>query len=123
VAAAPGTRVYAVRRADLRASFEVRGGRIVRVHIRALERCGGGATGFLTFDLRRSEAIRIRRDRSFRYGASFDDARGNATLALGGTVRPNSITGFFRFQNRDDRSCGTGRPHHRTLRFRARLRD
>jgi hypothetical protein len=115
-------RIFKLKRPDLRVTLAVRGGRIVRVHIRALEYCGGGADGFLGFDLTEDEAIRVRRDGGFRYGAAFDDARGNATLALGGRVHRRSITGFFRFQNREDRSCGTGRPGHRTVRFRAWLR-
>ncbi len=116
-------RVFKLKRSDLRVALAVRGGRIVRVHIRALERCGNGASGFLKFDLTEDEAIKLRRDGGFRYGAAFDDARGNATLALGGRVHGRSITGFFRFQNREDRSCGTGRPGRRSLRFRARLLD
>lgn len=117
-------RVFRMVRKDMRITLSVRGDRIVRTKIRALEHCGHGASaasGFLKIDLPRSEAIAIRPNGSFHYGATFDDARGNATFVLDGDVRHRSVVGFFRFHNREDTTCGTGRPHHRNLDFRAKL--
>ncbi len=120
VATTSAARVYRMKRDDMRIALNVKGGRIVRVHVRARERCGrNGPTGFLKFDLGRIEAVRIRGNGRFHFGASFDDARGSAEVLLNGEVHRRSITGFFAFKNHQDRSCGTGRPGHRKVSFRA----
>jgi len=116
-------RVFRMVRRDMRVSIRVRGGRVVRAHIRARERCGNGAAGFLTFDLYPEDAIPLRPNRSFRHAESFDDARGKGTVVLEGLVHRRTITGVFLFRNGRDRSCGTGRPGKRRVLYTARLRS
>jgi hypothetical protein len=120
VGAKSKARIFKMTREDMRVTLSVRGDRVVRAHVRARERCGNGVSGFLEFDLPRAEAIQIRDDH-FHYGATFDDARGNATLVLDGLLHRRTITGVFLFRNHEDRSCGTGRPGKRRVLYTARL--
>ncbi len=111
-------------RKDMRISLNVKNGRVVRGHVRALERCGQGRNetrGFLNFKLFPSEAIPLRANRSFHYNASFDDARGSAQIVLDGQVHRRTITGVFAFRNHQDISCGSGRPGKRRVLYTARL--
>jgi hypothetical protein len=116
-------KVFKMTREDMRITLNVEGDRVVHVHIRARERCGEGrnaTSGFLEFDLPRAEAVPIRDDH-FHYGVNFDDARGNGVLVLEGLVHRRTITGVFLFRNREDPSCGTGRPGYRRVLYTARL--
>ena len=124
-ASAGRAKVFKMVRKDMRISLNVRDGRVVRGHVRALERCGQGRNetkGFLNFKLFPSEAIPLRANRSFHYNASFDDARGSAQVILDGQVHRRTITGVFAFRNHQDISCGTGRPGKRRVLYTARLR-
>jgi hypothetical protein len=118
-----GARVFEMVRRDMRVTIRIVGRRVVHAHVRALERCGrSGAKGYLTFDLPREEAIRVREDGHFHHGETFDDARGRGTVVLEGLVHRRTIQGIFLFRNRRDRSCGTGRPGERRVHYTARLR-
>jgi hypothetical protein len=121
-ATASKAKVFKMTRADMRITLNVKGDRVVRAHVRARERCGNDAGGFLEFDLPRSEAIEIR-DGSFDYDVAFDDARGHGRIALEGGVNPQTIRGVFLFRNFDDLSCGSGRPGYRRVLYTARLQD
>jgi hypothetical protein len=121
-ATAGRAKVFKMTREDMRITLNVKGDRVVRAHVRARERCGNDAGGFLEFDLPGAEAIQIRDDH-FHYGVTFDDARGNATLILEGLVHRRTITGVFLFRNHEDRSCGTGRPGKRRVLYTARLQS
>jgi hypothetical protein len=124
VGAKSTARVFKMVRQDMRISFNVKGGRIVRAQVKAIEHCGQGkntSSGFLNFKLFPVEAIPLRKDGSFHFGESFDDARGSAEVLLNGAVGRRAITGIFAFKNHQDTSCGTGRPGHRKVQFRATL--
>jgi hypothetical protein len=122
-ATASKAKVYKMVRPDMRISLSVKNGKVVRGHVRAIERCGQGRNetkGFLNFQLFPVEAIPLRGDRSFHYNASFDDARGSAQIILDGQVNRRTIRGVFAFRNHEDVSCGSGRPGKRRVLYTAR---
>ena len=113
-------KLFKLVREDIRVKLNVKGERIVSVHIRARERCGEtDAVGFAKFVLR-EEPIVIRPGGRFHYGASFDDARGFGSVVLDGTVHRRRVSGFFSFKNNEGVNCGTGRPGDRKVHFTAR---
>ena len=125
-ASASKAKVFKMVREDMRITLNVKDGKVVRGHVRALERCGQGRTkpsGFLTFTAPPPEAIPLRSNRSFHYDASFDDARGSAEILLDGEVHRTTITGVFAFRNHEDISCGSGRPGKRRVLYTARLQS
>lgn len=125
-ASASKAKVFKMTREDMRITLNVKNGKVVRGHVRAIERCGQGRNetkGFLNFKLFPAEAIPLRSNRSFHYDASFDDARGSAQIILDGQVHRRTITGVFAFRNHQDISCGSGRPGKRRVLYTARLQS